>query len=393
MLPPSVLRKINSRRRRRPKGWRPPPLTVDQILAWADKYHARTGKWPNTTSGRVPGPDGPNWNLLDAALRDGLRGLPGGSSLAKLFAEHRGHRNILDLPPLTTKQILAWADQWRRDFGAWPTADSGAIPDAPVDTWRSVNRALYEGLRSFPGGSSLAQLLAERRGYRNHMALAPLEVAQILAWADRHHDRTGRWPTRTSGIIPGTDRETWGYVDTALRTGLRGLPEGSSLARLLAERRSYRNQVDLPSFTIKKILGWADRWFREFGRWPKRTSGPIPYAQGETWMAVNMALSKGLRGLPPGESLAALLAKHRGVRNHLDRPPLTKRLICEWADRHYERNGRWPAVLSGPIPESDGDSWRAIDQCLRKGQRGLPGDSSLAKLLKSRRTPPPPSAK
>jgi hypothetical protein len=28
-------------------------LTVEQILAWADAYKARTGRWPTAGSGRV----------------------------------------------------------------------------------------------------------------------------------------------------------------------------------------------------------------------------------------------------------------------------------------------------------------------------------------------------
>jgi hypothetical protein len=43
MLPASLLRKINRRRKRRPEAWQPPPLTINQILAWADDHHARTG--------------------------------------------------------------------------------------------------------------------------------------------------------------------------------------------------------------------------------------------------------------------------------------------------------------------------------------------------------------
>src|SRR5262245_35930304 len=49
----------------------------------------------------------------DAALRLGLRGLPGGSSLARLLAARRGVRNHLDLPPLTVTKVLAWADRYR----------------------------------------------------------------------------------------------------------------------------------------------------------------------------------------------------------------------------------------------------------------------------------------
>jgi hypothetical protein len=85
-----------------------PPLTVAQILAWADSHHARTGRWPTTASGPVLGRPGERWARIDAALRRGLGGLPGGDSLARLLASRRGVRNPQGLPPLTEGVILAW---------------------------------------------------------------------------------------------------------------------------------------------------------------------------------------------------------------------------------------------------------------------------------------------
>ena len=50
---------------------------------------------------------------MDAALRKGVRGLPGGSSLAQLLRQRRRGQNASDLPPLTEDQILTWADAHR----------------------------------------------------------------------------------------------------------------------------------------------------------------------------------------------------------------------------------------------------------------------------------------
>ena len=63
-----------------------PPLTVEQILAWADAYRARTGRWPTARSGPVPEAPGETWSGIDRGLRVGGRGLPGGYSLARLLA-------------------------------------------------------------------------------------------------------------------------------------------------------------------------------------------------------------------------------------------------------------------------------------------------------------------
>jgi hypothetical protein len=69
--------------------WRRPPLTVAQILAWADAHHARTGQWPRQYSGPVAGADGENWAAINNELWQGLRGLPGGDSLERLLGRYR----------------------------------------------------------------------------------------------------------------------------------------------------------------------------------------------------------------------------------------------------------------------------------------------------------------
>jgi hypothetical protein len=211
-----------------------PELSVPQILAWADAYHAQAGVWPRHNAGLIP--DGPldlNWRKEDNALRYGLRGLPGGSSLPKLLAAHRGVRNRKGLPSLTKDLILCWADAHFHRQGSWPTQDGGPIPEAPGETWGAVAHALRDGLRGLPGGSSLARLLAEERGVRNRACLPRLSLRQIRAWAKAHRQRTGQWPTMTSGPIPEAPGETWSAVPVALTLGRRGLPAGSSLARLL----------------------------------------------------------------------------------------------------------------------------------------------------------------
>jgi hypothetical protein len=63
-----------------------------------------------------------------------------------------------------------------------------------------------------------------------------LTVAQVLAWADAHQARVGRWPTKLSGPVLGVPGETWPALDQALRRGWRGLPGGDSLSRLLGRQ-------------------------------------------------------------------------------------------------------------------------------------------------------------
>jgi hypothetical protein len=139
----------------------------------------------------------------------------------------------------------------------------------------------------------------------------PLSPEQVLAWADAHRERTGRWPRQRSGCVDGVDGLTWHGIDDALRLGLRGLPGGDSLARLLARERSVPNRMALPPLTVGQILRWADAHRRRTGRWPSAAAGPVLAAPGLTWRGVQSALFLGHRGLPGGDSLAALLDRHR----------------------------------------------------------------------------------
>src|SRR5262249_32140245 len=213
---------------------------------------------------------------------------PGGSSLSSLLAQHRGARNHLALPRLTVELILAWADAHHARTGSWPRETSGPVVGAPGEMWSGVDIALEKGLRGLAGSSSLPRLLADHRGVRNQAAPPRLTIEQILAWADAHHARTGRWPNAKSGPIPEAREETWMRVATALREGLRGLPGDSSLAKVLADHRGVRNRADLPAFTVGQIRAWARAHYRRTGRWPTPKAGSILEAPGETWAAVAM---------------------------------------------------------------------------------------------------------
>jgi len=172
-------------------------------------------------------------------------------------------------------------------------------------------------------------------------------------------------------------------VELALSRGKQGLRGGTTLVQLLAARRGVRNRLALSDLTEQRILAWAEVHQRHTGRWPHYTSGSIAAAPGETWAAVDSALFKGIRGLPGGDSLARFLARHRGVRNRAALLPLSVREIWAWAQAYHRRTGKWPRVKSKLIVEAPGETWAAVDQALRVGQRGLPGGSSLYRLVQS----------
>jgi hypothetical protein len=109
-----------------------------------------------------------------------------------------------------------------------------------MEKWMGIDTALRHGLRGLPGGSSLPDFLNEHRDLFRGKSRRPktihdserLYVNRILAWGKAHHRRTGVWPNRDSGSVAGVPNLKWSAIDAALKAGNRGLPGGSSLAKL-----------------------------------------------------------------------------------------------------------------------------------------------------------------
>jgi hypothetical protein len=134
-----------------------------------------------------------------------------------------------------------------------------------------------------------------------------LTPALILAWADAHHAATGRWPTcDLTPVAGGPAGLRWQWVNQALGVGARGLPGGDSLARLLARERGRPHQHARPRLSERTVLAWARAHRRRTGSWPRIHEGAVAGRPGETWLGVDQALRKGLRGLPGGDSLPRL---------------------------------------------------------------------------------------
>jgi hypothetical protein len=359
------------------------PLTIGAILAWADAFHAAHGRWPGNRDRTVQAAPDQSWGAIDRALRQGRRGLPGGSSLGRLLVQHRGPEARPQPARLTVERILAWADRHYARTGDWPTANSGAIPESPGDTWSKIELALRQEGRGLSGKNSLARLLADHRGKRHPDDLPQLTVEQICAWADAHHAATGRWPTPLSGPIADAPGETWSAMQAALYVGLRGLPGGVTLPQVLADRKPPPK----PQLTLELIRTWAEDHEKATGIWPDVGSGPVAGVPGETWCNINKCLRRGRRGLPGGSSLAQALGRRSNPVIRRKHRKLTAAQILAWADAHHAATGKWPTQYSGPIPEAPGERWMEINGALNNGSRGLPGTSSLKKLLQRFRGP------
>lgn len=145
------------------------PLSLEQVLAWADAHYRRTGRWPHSHTGAVRGVPGESWSKINYAATRGRRGLPGGMSLSSLLDKHRGQRAKRGASLLSVEQILAWAESHHRRTGAWPNLASGSLVEDRSLTWKRINSALWQGLRGLRGGDSLAKLLRRHQSQQRQV--------------------------------------------------------------------------------------------------------------------------------------------------------------------------------------------------------------------------------
>jgi len=290
-----------------------------------------------------------------------------------------------DVAKLTVERILDWADWYHRAKGHWPRSDSGPVAGVPGVSWGAVNAALVFGRPGLPGATNLSRLLVQHRGPEAGGLPPDLTVEQILGWANAYHAANGRWPNPGSGPVAGAPEYTWRDIDTILSEGGRGLPGGTTLRRLVVPDRSPKVRRRPRELTVALILSWADAFHEACGRWPNRCSGRVASTPAENWSNITNRLREGGRSLPGGSSLSRLLNEHRGVPDPRRRPALCPDQIVAWADAHHAATGKWPSLKCGTVTDAPGETWSAIDESLRRGARGLPGGSSLARLLNEHR--------
>jgi hypothetical protein len=362
-------------------------LTYESILARCDTFYAEYGGWPTEDDKRpVPGHPDESWQNIAAALSGGLKGLPGGSSLPRLLKEYRGRKNLHDQSDLSREEILQWLDQFHAEFGEWPATrgETRPVPGHPDESWGRVDNALKIGFRGLSGGESLALLLQKERGRRNIRSLPKLTTSLILGLCDQFRSEFGEWPSsEDTRPVPGYPDEKWIGLDSALMLGRRGLPGSLSLAKLLQEARGRVHKHLQCDLTEEVIVTWMKDEHSRTGKWPNGLSKePIVGHEEETWFRLNGCLSKGLRGLPSGSSIAILLERYGLKRHKLRQPSVTISQVVSWIADFFAKYHEYPTRLdTHGVPSHPDETWSALDDALRFGRRDLPKGMTLVKLL------------
>jgi hypothetical protein len=218
-----------------------------------------------------------------------------------------------------------------------------------------------------------------------HTRYPRLTEEMILAWADEWFETHGSYPTAHSGRIGEQGPDTWSALDQCLRLGLRSLPGGTSLCKLITSNRVVVRDLRRKKISSEQILQWADAWFQRTGKWPIVESGVVSETSSETWSGINQTLKRGIDGVEPGSSLNKFLNEMRAVPMYHQSPLLTVEQILAWADTHFAQTGEWPKSSSGAVVGAPGETWEHINWALNAGTRSLEKHVSLARLLTDNR--------
>ena len=215
------------------------PLTIAEIRDEIWTHYEDNGKWPSTVDTYIER-FGCTWGVLNVNLVTGYRGLPGGSSLSNEVVETKKLHGIEVVPQmdLTLDRIGESIEAFFHERGCFPSLTTDECAAGLGIKWRSVDIYLRTGQRGLPGGSSLPiEVDNIRKRLNRSPRVVPLSLDQIHAGIRAYQQRTGHWPTVTSGLIEelGINAET---LNTRLAEGKVGLSGNSSLHRKSATSRT-----------------------------------------------------------------------------------------------------------------------------------------------------------
>ena len=298
------------------------------------------------------------WGAIDQALRQGRRGLPGGSSLGRLLVQHRGPEARWQPPRLTVELILAWADQHFARTGDWPTENSGAIPETPGDTWSKIELCFArraagcrKRTRWAPSGRPSGEAASRRSTALDHRQIAPGPMPITPPPADGPQST----PAPSSMCRDDLDEHplcalSWESGSARRHDALPGARRPQATAQTPTDARADPDLGRGPSEGHRRL---ARRRVRSDRRGPRRDlvqhqQVPAPRAS-RTRRRTSLVRALGRRSNPVIR------------RTHTK---LTVTQILAWADAHHAATGKWPSQYSGLIPEAPGDAgWRSTGPC------------------------------
>jgi hypothetical protein len=301
-----------------------------------------------------------------------------------------GYYQKLYYVSLTEEKIIGFVKSFYKVHGRYPAAHTKENDGLPEGyTWITIDSALTHCSQGITAKSSIAKLISKHLGVRYKGDLPDFSEEKIVEWAKKYFLVHNKYPsirTKPSDWLP--EGETWIALDIALKRGTRGLPGGSSVAKLFEKYFGIRNKTNIPKISEQCIIDYMIVFKDKYGYFPhahSKENEMLP--SGESWHGFDKALRNARRGLTK-TTLASLKEKYFGIKNILTLTKLFEKQITKWVIEHYNKYGEYPSKKTEINSLPNGECWRKLEADLAQGHRGLPGNNSLAKIkrkLKAKR--------
>lgn len=297
-------------------------MTEESIIQAVQKHIRRRGVPPTRLTGDASwcfgGPE--TWLNIDNALRFGLRGLDGGSSLFRFLVEKGFREPLPDSSPVSEPEIAQALREFAGDHrGRLPFQIGLQAPvepylDLPGVTWATIDGRLRHGRCGLTGGKSLRVLAVEAGLCHERGKCPPLE--DVRRAGKKYAEEHGRFPPRSGDATPYFgQQESWNRVRSLL-----GREYNMTLAEALQGLGIPRPKIRRSRILLseEQIEAAVHSFKEETGKLPVYYSGEAAtHFKAEdgslTWNMVNRALQKGTRGLEGGNTLASFLVQ-KGFR-------------------------------------------------------------------------------
>lgn len=304
-----------------------------------------------------------------------------GGTIAK-FAERLNERYKTTFgAPISLEDVHAELWDFYQREGDWPSAFSGEIERFGI-SYKHLNQYLLVGTRGLPGRSSVyreCEKVAAAKGVSIRAFSrddSPLTVEMVRDAIRQFNEEHKRFPVKAEvGMSPLGF--TWQTLNFYLRTGYRGLPGGSTLTKEVEEVRKELG-LAFPKPTRPLVLAAIREYREKTGKFPVRTTKGVVPGLGIVWGSLNGQLLRGVLGeeLTLGQLVEEVRASDGfipGARKDSLSVDAVREAIREFFRTHGVRPNR-----TTKLPNSLGMAWSTLQNALKRGDRGLPGGSSLA---------------
>ncbi len=362
-------------------------LTVQKIISWMKATEEKTGKlplrgdeaiWSKNDNGGFELIENETWAKINYALHNGRKGLinSDGTIIADSLTDFKIKYGVVDARLLSERQIIEWLlatheknghPVKRRDKIVWSKDAKGNFEIVSGENWIAIDQALRDGQRGLvcEDGSPIANSL---HGLKNKNDL--VDQPTLLKSTERTTSGIGKVLKPAAQEIGKLTNDILGHAEHDLKKR-HGLNQNSRLDEghiVKWIKDTYEKTGKIPGAKDKDV-------------WAKDALGQFTLVEGETWRAIDHALTRRHRGLTnEDETFIARSLMGLKIKHGLDYSKLTEDQILEWISATFEKTGKYPSKAThtpvwtrqnGGLSVVDGEQWAAIDKAIKYGYRRL----------------------